>query len=113
VAGFLFNIGQDLYNAGKEVIPSLPFPIIIPTVLGLIGLGIILYDLWGRRKQHKTEPEQLHKNLRIKKESPTPTQKIVTRSKKKTDDEKLLDLIQKIDLFIKKMAEKFSFQSLL
>jgi hypothetical protein len=53
--GFLFNIGQDIYVASKGA--SLPFQVIIPVALGLTGLGIILYEVWTRRRQNNTKEE--------------------------------------------------------
>lgn len=53
----------------------------------------------------------LHKNLKTKKESPTSIpRRNVIRPKKKTDDEKLLDLIYSLDLFIKKWRNSCVFK---
>ena len=56
ITGVFFNMGQDIYDFGKQaIIHSVTLQIIIPVVLGITGLGIILYDFWSRRRGNKTK----------------------------------------------------------
>jgi hypothetical protein len=62
IGGFLFTLGQNLYDLGKQAVIFLPLQFAIPTALTAAGLGLIFYDFWSRRK--KTKERIIHKQQR-------------------------------------------------
>lgn len=60
ISGYLFTVGQNLYDFGRQAVISLPLQIAIPTALTTVGFGIILYDFWNKRKKREEseEPKQ-------------------------------------------------------
>jgi len=43
---------SDLYNITKTSNPLQSIPSIVPILLGLLGAGLIIYDLWIRKRKH-------------------------------------------------------------
>jgi hypothetical protein len=63
IGGYIFTVGQNLYDLGRQEVISLVLQIAIPTVLTAAGFGLIVYDFWSRRKRRKEgyEPEHIRK----------------------------------------------------
>ncbi|MBV9667873.1 MAG: hypothetical protein JO327_07055 [Nitrososphaeraceae archaeon] len=63
ISGYVFTVGQNLYDLGRQAVISLFLQIVIPTVLTASGFGLIVYDFWCRRKRGKEgyEPEHVRK----------------------------------------------------
>jgi hypothetical protein len=63
IGGYLFTVGQNLFDLGRQSVISLFLQIAIPTVLTAAGFGLIVYDFWNRRKRRKGryEPEDERK----------------------------------------------------
>lgn len=59
IGGYLFTVGHNLYNLGRQTVICLPLQIAIPIVLTAAGFGRILYDFWSRRKnrEQRDNPE--------------------------------------------------------
>ncbi len=53
ISGYLFTVGQNLYDFGRQAVIYLPLQIAIPTALTTVGFGIILYDFWNKRKKKR------------------------------------------------------------
>jgi hypothetical protein len=53
-------LGEDLYNISKALIQTQPIPIelIISIVFGVIGVGLIVYDILHRRSKSKQKQIQ-------------------------------------------------------
>ncbi|HET7391100.1 MAG TPA: hypothetical protein VFJ51_09775 [Nitrososphaeraceae archaeon] len=51
IGGYLFTVGQNLYDLGRQAAISLLLQIAIPTVLTAAGFGLIIYDFWSRGKK--------------------------------------------------------------
>ena len=68
VSGFFEPFENDLYQTTKGVILNTNIPIyIIPILFAIAGLGIIVYDIFFRRK-HKPEPKLDNEVVRRKRE---------------------------------------------
>lgn len=64
IGGYIFTVGQNLYDLGRQAMISLVLQIAIPTVLTAAGFGLIVYDFWSRRKRRRKEgfePEHVRK----------------------------------------------------
>lgn len=55
IGGYIFTVGQNLYDLGRQEVISLVLQIAIPTVLTAAGFGLIVYDFWRRRKRRRKE----------------------------------------------------------
>ena len=58
ISGYLFTVGQNLYDFGRQAVIYLPVQIAIPTALTTVGFGIIIYDFWNKRKKREESEEQ-------------------------------------------------------
>ena len=61
IGGYLFTVGQNLYDLGRQAVIFLFLQIAIPTVLTTAGFGLIVYDFWNRRKRRKERYEPEHR----------------------------------------------------
>ncbi|MGB7636067.1 MAG: hypothetical protein WBL88_00685 [Nitrososphaeraceae archaeon] len=57
ICGYLFTVGQNLYDLGRQAGVSLFLQIAIPTVLTAAGFGLIVYDFWNRHNKRKERYE--------------------------------------------------------
>lgn len=57
ISGYLFTVGQNLYDFGRQAVIYLPVQIAIPTALTTVGFGIILYDFWNKSKKRAEQKE--------------------------------------------------------
>ena len=57
ICGYLFTVGQNLYDLGKQAGVSLSLQIAIPTILTTAGFALIVYDLWNRYNKRKDRYE--------------------------------------------------------
>jgi hypothetical protein len=53
IGGYLFTVGQNLYDLGKQAGVSLFLQIAIPTILTAAGFALIVYDFWNRYNKRK------------------------------------------------------------
>lgn len=60
IGGYVFTVGQNLYDLGRQAVISVFLQIAIPTVLTAAGFGLIVYDFWNRRKRRKGRYEPEH-----------------------------------------------------
>jgi hypothetical protein len=54
-AGIFTALGEDLYNTSKGLVQTQPISIeiLIPITFGLIGVGLIAYDIFSRRRSQQ------------------------------------------------------------
>ena len=52
ISALIGAVVTDLYNITKTSNPLQSIPSIVPILLGLLGAGLIIYDLWIRKRKH-------------------------------------------------------------
>jgi drug/metabolite transporter (DMT)-like permease len=57
IGGYLFTVGQNLYDLGEQAGVSLFLQIAIPTILTGAGFALIVYDFWNRYNKRKDRYE--------------------------------------------------------